>query len=519
MRRLRGLAPLVMVLLLALMFPLQSALAAPLEIKKAAVNGTDIEEGQEATATSNYVTVTGQVYSPEGKPAVKVGSVACTVDNEENTAIYNFSAFYPLKAGKNSITISAAAGKAKDSYKLAINYLALPLEGATYIVPQLPSGGKIEAFNRAFTLKYPKNTILLDGQGKPASNVSITVTVYGDPVNAPPEYTPAGPVFCLSTSQAVYFSQQGQLSLAFDPGINAAVADQLTVWYSPDNKWSDGNNLNLGGLTDPRSKTVTVPFQFRDKEGYYAVFLGQKVFKELSETEFSKEFSKLRAPLLALWAKGIMEPVTVGNSDGLTYDKGYFGLIKNQAKEEKPITRLEFTTMLVKGLGLPLLTRQVSVFEDVYDGMEAKDIYAQAYDSNAGQYDANSPYYKPSVRAYIETAAQKGLVSGYINDEGKLVFEPGGLLSRAEAAVILARAANLKISADEEKARESLKKIYKDYQDIPLWAAPYVQAVSKAKLMEGREGSDGLYFEPTGSLFRAEAVASMYRLLKSLKKI
>ena len=99
------------------------------------------------------------------------------------------------------------------------------------------------------------------------------------------------------------------------------------------------------------------------------------------------------------------------------------------------------------------------------------------------------------------------------------MFQPGGLLSRAEAAVILARAANLKISADEEKARESLKKIYKDYQEIPLWAAPYVQAVSKAKLMEGREGSDGLYFKPTDSLFRAEAVASMYRLLKSLKKI
>ncbi|WP_027718844.1 S-layer homology domain-containing protein [Desulfovirgula thermocuniculi] len=513
MRRLRKKAFLLLAVMLALLLPVQAALAAPLEIGKVTVNGVEVQEGQEIIANSNYVAVTGEVYSPEGKPTVKVGSVTCAVGSVRDAVYYDFSLPYLLKAGKNSITITASAGKAKDSYRFSVNYQALPLKDAKYIVPQLPTGGKIEAFNRALALKYPKNTILLDPQGKPAVNITITFTVYGDPDEAPPDFTPAGPVFCLSTSQEVYLSQQGQLSLAFDPGINAAVADQLTVWYSPDLDWDDNDNLNLGGLTDARSKTVTIPFQFRDKEGYYAVFLGQKVFKELSDSKFSK----LRSPLLTLWAKGIVEPVTVGNSTN-THKKGYFGLV-NDSNTEKPITRLEFTTMLVKGLGLPLSTKPVSVFKDVYDNLSAAGIYAQAYNGNENDYDANSTYYKPSVRTYIETAIQKGLVSGYINDEGELVFGPSDLLDRTEAAVILAKAANLKITANGEKAKESLKKAFKDYQYIPSCAAPYVQAAYKAKLIEGREGTDGFYFAPTENLFRAEAVAAIYRLLKSLKKI
>ncbi|MGQ9512510.1 S-layer homology domain-containing protein, partial [Thermodesulfitimonas sp.] len=120
---------------------------------------------------------------------------------------------------------------------------------------------------------------------------------------------------------------------------------------------------------------------------------------------------------------------------------------------------------------------------------------------------------------YVETAARNGIITGYSDK----TFRPQNKLTRQEAAVILARVANLRLMDDGEKVRAELSRIFEDADQIAPWAAASVLAAHRAKLIVGKPSanpkSKKLVFDPNGNLTRAEAITLTYRIMKKLKKI
>nr|WP_245347263.1 S-layer homology domain-containing protein [Cohnella lubricantis] len=181
--------------------------------------------------------------------------------------------------------------------------------------------------------------------------------------------------------------------------------------------------------------------------------------------------------LNGLYAKGIMKNARTGE----------FGA-------NDTTSRGEFATLLVKGLNLPLNYDEDNV----------------TFFDTAGASTTTWDY------RYIETAARAGIVTGL--EEG--FFGPSLPITRQDAAVMIARALKLKMSANDSKLEASLAKSFVDSGTIQYYARPAVEAVNKAKIMTGSAGSQAgekkpLYsFNPKANMTRAEAGKIAVELLK-----
>ncbi len=104
---------------------------------------------------------------------------------------------------------------------------------------------------------------------------------------------------------------------------------------------------------------------------------------------------------------------------------------------------------------------------------------------------------------------------------GQGEFVPDGLLTREQAAIMIARAANLKVQSDVAKSKAALSKNYADVNNIGDYSLPYVEAVLKAGVMSGApiENSKLMSFNPNQYLTRGEVSAIAYRLMQNLKKL
>ena len=392
-----------------------------------------------------------------------------------------------------------------------------PIVSGSSVSENVYSKNKISIFNKMLEISYPKNNALIDGDGRLAEEQSVSFAVYLPEGGSPDirSYTLASNIYRISVADDDYrLLYPGQITLAYDANISSSVANQLSIWYSPDAdlsgmaSWDDDDNINLGGITNAGKHTITAPFQLSgSEEGYYAVFLGHRQFGDLT---LGDESAWAYPYVTTLWAKGIIEPLPIGRDD----DR--FGLSEN-------VNRLEFATMLVKGLGLPLSENIDRIFTDVDAGDDPADIDQEYFGSDYEDYDyADSHYciYDTGGRRpvnYVETAARNGIITGYPDKK----FKPDQQLTREEAAVIIGRAANLKISDDMDKVKAELtnEKKYEDGGSVSPWAAPMLLAAVKAKLFNGEPGETAIVLNPDGSLTRAQAATLTYNLLKKLKKL
>lgn len=341
---------------------------------------------------------------------------------------------------------------------------------------------KIESSDKKAVIKCSKDTFMVnkDGVRIDGEIPSVTTeTYFNQTVNsvAYANHTFASDIFKISVSDNVYrLSEQGELTLTYSKSISKVVADRLSVWYScyvndfTNDKCAPKVNC-LGGYVNASKNTITVPFQLKeDKDAYYAVFLDQR------EPAF-REDDWFYSYVMPLWSREIMDTV-------------------NQNIYEE-IKRREFAFMMVRGLGLPVVEGSIEeTFSDVTN--------------NDGDFK------------FIETAARYGIINGFPNNDGKPLFKPGSLLTREQAATIIARVANLKLLTDVDKVKKDLEKIFPDDgSKISPWAAPAVLAAYKAKFMEGDKNEQGKVttFRPDGQLKRSEAAKITYLLLKKLKKI
>ncbi|MBE3596956.1 MAG: S-layer homology domain-containing protein [Hydrogenibacillus sp.] len=496
------------------------------EVKVFAEKATKVLIGKNEATTANTTT-------PDYVFDEKIGDLV-------PKTYYVFTATAPLKAGLNKIPLQLVIDGQTYKDEIVVYNANTPLTGAEYI-DVLGKNVKFTAFDKQLTLTFPKGTVLVEPPANRAddeyidkrSKLYTDVPLYFaladrltgqviEPIqgsslqlalNLPPNFIYASPLYFIDggdvdapggrdpyarydegerkigdaapkvrtfrdrTYDNLIPSQRGTLTLSYDPSIVVQAANQLTVFYHDGRAWH-----NIGGVVDPKKHTITVPFI---RFGYYMVMKLNQSFPDVVNHPFAQPAME------AMYTKGIM-----ANYSGATFGANM------------TTSRGELATALVKALDLP--------------------INAGPYEDATGRYPLEPSFYdvRPTndswdyAYRYIETAARAGIVSG--KQPG--FFRPDDGVTRQEAAVMIARALNLKLPATPEAAKATLAKQFADTNQMNYYALQAIAAVTKAGLMEGSpvdpKAKKTLYtFNPQAPLTRAEMAVILQKVMIQMKKL
>lgn len=147
----------------------------------------------------------------------------------------------------------------------------------------------------------------------------------------------------------------------------------------------------------------------------------------------------------------------------------------------RKVTRAEFVSMIVRGLGLDPAT-ELRAFKDV---------------------DGSSKY-----ALEIEAAARLGIIQGRTKDS----FDPEGLVTRQEMAVILNNA--MKIAGGDSGADIRLLEKYKDHTQVAAYAKPSLAQMIDKRIMNGVSASR---LDPLSDATKAQAVVTVMRMLRGME--
>ncbi|WP_348620795.1 S-layer homology domain-containing protein [Paenibacillus polymyxa] len=266
-------------------------------------------------------------------------------------------------------------------------------------------------------------------------------------------------------------SKRATLTLTYDSSIAQDAGKQMTVFYF-DSDLKDWQNI--GGVVDPKKHTIKVPF---DRFGYYVVAKVGETYSDVIKHKYARDYIE------AILAKGVMNPMDPINSFG----------------PDSYIKRGEFTSMIVKGLQIPLNFSGAKHFDDVSI-------------PNTISADALYDY------RYIETAARAGIVKG----SQPRIFMPEDVITRQDAAVIIAKALNLKLETDHDKIMKNLSKTFKDADKIDYYAQASILAIAKKGFITGSpvDASDlkkGYMFNPTSLTLRGDAAIIVAKVMADKK--
>ncbi|MCL6447490.1 MAG: S-layer homology domain-containing protein [Armatimonadetes bacterium] len=269
----------------------------------------------------------------------------------------------------------------------------------------------------------------------------------GSPPAAPPGYRQISAIYSFGP-EGTTFDEPATLSLRLVIPPLVRPENIALAWYDKD----EGQWKAVPAVVDLSKGLILARLKhFSD----FAVFAREekKSFADVTGDSFG-------------WAKETIETLAgagiAAGVDGTRFEPG------------RPVTRAEFTALLVKALAIPIPEKPAAVkaFKDVQDG----DWFAGA----------------------ATAAAQAGLVKGYADG----TFRPHSAISREEAAAILARVMNL--------ATTEQKLSFADGDKVSSWARASVAAAAAYGLVKGFP--DGT-FKPAAALGRAECAAVVYRML------
>lgn len=272
-------------------------------------------------------------------------------------------------------------------------------------------------------------------------------------------------------------SKRGTLTLSYSDNVAEDAGKAITVFFFDRSLGnSTGQWENLGGVVNAKSHTVTVPF---DRFGYYVVAKLSYSYTDIVQHDYARDYME------ALFAKGIMKAIDPDTSFGA----------------DQYITRGEFTRAIVKAKQMPFDYQGTKHFIDV-----------SSSDSNIAE---NALYdYR-----YIETAARAGFVRG----TQPQVFSPGDSISRQDAAVIIAKALNLKMDTDQTKIDAGLQKIFKDATSVDRYARAAVLAVAKKGFINGSaidgDSKKGFNYSPTAKMLRSDTAVILAKVMINDKKL
>lgn len=161
------------------------------------------------------------------------------------------------------------------------------------------------------------------------------------------------------------------------------------------------------------------------------------------------------------------------------------GKNENKFEPDNTMTRAEFATIIVRGLGLPI--RDIEKFTDVLPN----DWFCE----------------------FVNTAYYYGIVSGVSDSE----FNPNGVITREEAAVMVARAAKLcgnDTNINTFTARNILAG-FADYVKVSDWAMSSLAFCYNEKILL----DDTISIQPGEAVTRAEIAQMLYNMLLISKLI
>ncbi|WP_198299752.1 S-layer homology domain-containing protein [Tumebacillus avium] len=483
----------------------------------------------ERVVNQNFLNIAIQA---EGADSVLIGKVAMQKEADD---IFRYE-LRNMKAGINKVKFTVMRGTQKLDGEFEVNYAASNTIGGQFKTT-IPKAGSVKVFNSDLILSLPKNTFLRqvnNTPGQDARTVDLfdsqnilfgiadrtdgrTLKKYNDDgdirdispmdiaadlLSVPSHFGYASKLFWVD---AGYFdavtpsqwstvhgqhpynvgyefytrtankwmepSQRGNITLKYNEDIRNVTAPKLSIWRFYNNTWK-----NLGGVVDTGKKTVTASF---DGFGYYAVFYDAYSFNDVIGHSYARNH------LETMFAKGVMLPK----------NNNEFGVYDN-------ITRGEFATMMVKMLDLPLS----------YDPLNP------TFNDVPKEYIAGSLYdYR-----YIETAVKRGMIRGV----GPRLFAPNQSLTREQAAVMIARAMNLKVNPDTNKEIPNLQKLFTDAGTVDYYAVSSITAVAKEGIIVGIEnkltGSQKkktYRFDPHAFLNRADAAIITEKVMRKMKRL
>jgi hypothetical protein len=510
----------------------------------------------QANINSNYQNI---IIEADKADSVLFGKIAAT-QVAGTTNRYQFEAAN-LKAGANAITFTINRGAAKATGTIVLNNQNAPIEGAQF---KSTLNTKMSVFNGKVQLAFPAGTKLMrndatqsvdnqfitgdrkllfgiaslfdgrvnktvedpgaglamlnqiSGRFKPVSQRywidagTISKTSFNNPGQLQPSLTGSGTVpnssgqefYSRNYTDLVVPTQSGQLTLSYDKSILPDSSKYISVfqyktYLNPADPTIINDTattqlrgwVNLGGVVNTKNNTVTVPIT---DFGYFQVMYMNNSFNDVTNHP---------------WAR---------NSLDILYSKGFMqNKVSGLFMPDDPITRGEFVTMLVNAIGIPLIN--TDTLNNITNPTDPN--YAGTFgDVRRG---VSNPLYD---FAHIEAAARAGLVRGAAQG----LFLPNNSITRQDAAVIIARAMKLKLTATEQAALVNLQKMFTDAKsiDFSYYAYQSAEAVAKAGFILGEPNAPlpgqkkaTFSFNPTGTFTRAQAGEVTIRILQKLKKI
>lgn len=486
-----------------------------ISIDESSYDESDIKANTPINAIRNYVTIELDINNEVDDSTlvnkdlvnITLGSIKESVDIDGNSDLEPYEIF--LKPGNNKISIKIENTEGEKFEKeINVYYYDTFAIGATYKADFL-SEGSLEIFNDSLSLNFPENSYIIVNNAVAEDN-SVIFTVKESPFPTYDKYRAS-----ISSAVQVTSSEAsnndpsivtpGTITISYDK--NTMVSDTISIMYGKTDAAGNTTWKNIGAVIDSKSKTATTSFA---GFGQYVVVNSNRFFDDYNTVGWAKIYAD------PLWAKGIM---TIrdddSNHDGTidaTDDASKFGTIildtaTNPSKDADGdsvdyiglalnCTRADFTSMIVKVLGLPgtVLGNDnngdpiPSQFDDIDD--------AELYDI-----------------PYIETGAAYGIINGVGNGN----FEPRNTLTREQAAVIIARVMELKLPSTQDKSDSILSGQFNDSDDISEWASPYVAATVKTSYITGKSENGTINFKPKDNLKRSEAAKLIYLIAKDKK--
>lgn len=447
------------------------------EITKIKVDGTEVEEGETYTTRNNLVNIDVECTDAA---SVKVNAYSLKKSSVTDS-VYSIDDF-PLKPGLNKLTVQATgSGTAKKL--LNINYIASFAQGTEYI-SELPATGTISVFEKSVNLKFSKNSFIMDDKKKIISNQKLIFDVMKDlePDEYPSKfYVPVSNIVRIradDSPEADAISSPGTITIKFQDTVPDFTAETITVMYRSGSGWK-----NIGALVDAKNKTATAPFQ---GFGRYGVFNASRYFDDYDN--WAKPYAE------PLWAKGVMQ---LRNSRHRIVTEDFDDDPVDELGLKVDCVRVDFASMMVRAMGYTPVKEPGS--DSRFSDMDDDDILEDD-------------------RIDVETAVAYGIVEGIGVDK----FAPHDSLTRAQAAVIIARVMKLSLNSDEDKVDKELGKFFKNTDDlerIPEWSKPHVLACVKAKYINGTTSENGIIFDAQKPLTRGEAAKLVYLVMKAKKLI
>lgn len=380
-----------------------------------------------------------------------------------------------INAEELEAVLTAAVAAAGAGKQAEVNITMPSLQGATTVTlpaaalirgngNDTPVSINIETGDAVYTL--PLNSLNLPNDGTVSVRVSIT------PV---PDTT-------LKTlknqANAIGAELTGNLALEFQV---------FLISGSQEKEWTDfgstyisrviyvpaaANGMNVSAvMVDPTTgELIFVPHVRTTLNGKAALEMKRPGNSIYTLIQFNKTFTDLNGH----WAKTEVEAM----ASKLIVK----GVIDEDFAPDKAITRAEFTSLLVRSLGLAA-GKGSTAFHDV----------------------APSAWYAGS----IETAVHFGLVNGISPVE----FAPNDSITRAQMAVMIARAMEM-VDATNLSGGEidSLNK-FSDSASIPQWATAQAALLADKGIMLGDTKGT---FAPSNNATRAQAAVILERTLKQL---